>query len=153
METTPSNVPTENDGARWPAACMVAYGTFGGPAARRYHYRSFFAILVALLCFCSGILFRPFMAKSGLDAITAFGPAIAFVYVAWEFRRYLAALDELARRIQLESIAWTYLCGLVAAILLAGVSVVYGIRFNPIWVFLLEPVRAGWLYFVSRRYQ
>jgi len=80
-------------------------------------------------------------------------PGVAFSYMAWEFRKYLAAMDELERRIHMESITWTYLSGLAIAMLLGGFSQVYGWRLNPAWFILLEPVRARWLYFVSRRYQ
>ncbi len=32
--------------------------------------------------------------------------------MVWEFRRYLATLDELAREVQYRSMAYTYLTGL-----------------------------------------
>ena len=101
----------------------------------------------------SSVLLRSLVPKGSLDLIAAFAPGAAFIYIAWEFRKYLSALDELARRIQLESIAWTYLCGLALAMLFGGLGMVYGWRLNPLWFIVLEPVRAGWLYFVSRRYQ
>jgi hypothetical protein len=75
-------------------------------------------------------------------------PAVAFAYIAWALRRYLLALDELARRLQLEAMAWTYLCGLPVALLLWGL----GITINPLLILVLEPVRGMWLYILSRRY-
>ena len=123
------------------------------PAERRYHYRSGLALGLMALCMISAGLFRSSAAKGSLVVLAAISPGAAFIYIAWEFRRYLSALDELARRIQLESIAWTYLCGLAVTMLLGGLGLIYGWRWNPMWFILLEPVRAIWLYFVSRRYQ
>ena len=72
------------DKAGWPIGAMLAYGTFGGghPAAHKYHVRS--AIALAGL--------------RGLDDVRSSR--------AWEFRRYLLSIDELARSLQSESIAW-----------------------------------------------
>ncbi len=155
MNTNPSHVPSGDDSPNWPAAPILTYGTFGArsPAGRRYHIRSGIALAAMAVCMLSGVLTRSLDPTHRLDLVTMFAPGAAFIYIAWEFRRYLAALDELARRIQLESIAWTYLSGLVIAMLLGGLALVYGWKLNPFWFIVLEPVRAGWLYFVSRRYQ
>lgn len=144
-----------NEDSRWPTTAMLAYGTFGmgTPAGRRYHIRSSIALAAMAAGFLAPALLRHSVSGGILRIIIALAPGAAFAYIAWEFRRYLSTLDELARRIQLESIAWTYLCGLAVAMLLGGVGFVYGWRFNPAWLIVLEPMRAGWLYFVSRRYQ
>ena len=155
MNSDPSEEPSGKDDSQWPTAPILAYGTFGTrtPAGRRYHFRSGVALAAMVACMLTSVLLRSSLPKGSPDVLTAFAPGAAFIYIAWEFRRYLAALDELARRIQLESIASTYLCGLAVAMLLGGVGLVYGWRLNPFWFIVLEPVRAGWLYFVSRRYQ
>ena len=78
-----------------------------------------------------------------------------FGFISWEFKRSLNALDELARRNQLEAIAWTYLTGLTLASAVGGVMLAYDERPwfpNPFWFILLEPIRGLWLYAVSRRY-
>ncbi len=67
------------------------------------------------------------------------------------------ALDEQARRIQLEAILWTYITGWVIATVVGGIAVVYGWEWNPLWLnplwyVFLEPVRGCFLYFVARRY-
>ena len=144
-----------DEGSQWPTAPMLAYGTFGNrtPAGRRYHTRCGIALAALVVCMIGGAAVGKSIPSPILTGVAAFAPGAAFMYIAWEFRRYLLALDELARRIQLESIAWTYLCGLAIAMLLGGVFLVYDWRVNPIWFILLEPVRAGWLYFVARRYQ
>jgi hypothetical protein len=85
----------------------------------------------------------------------------------------LLTLDELARRIQVESIAWTYLTGLGLAPVLVGVFGALNLHpslFNGIltasgldphmfdfmlpyfYVLLLEQTRTLWLYKVSRQY-
>jgi hypothetical protein len=78
-------------------------------------------------------------------------------------RRYLMALDELARRMQFEAMAWTYLTGMVLAVWLATLAplshtLLYWdyrqtlLLLLPFAYMLLEFVRAGWLYILSRRY-
>jgi len=89
--------------------------------------------------------------------VFSLAPGAGFLYIAWEFRRYISALDELARRIQFEATAWTYLTGLVVAVLLGGVALVYGRQWNrlwlnPLWYVFLEPVRGCFLYYIARRY-
>jgi hypothetical protein len=151
-----SNPPAEppNDNSHWPAAPILLYGTFGtrNSAGRRYHRRCSVALAAVLVWMLCAALLRSVVPKGILEAITAIVPGAGFIYAAVEFRKYLSALDELARRIQLESIAWTYLCGLGGAMLLGGIGSVYGWSLSPFWFIVLEPVRAGWLYFVSRRY-
>jgi hypothetical protein len=147
MDSDPAEDRSANNSPQWPTAPMLMYGTFGtrSPAGRRYHFRSGLALAAMVVCMLSGVLLSA-------PVLTALAPGAAFVYIVWEFRKYLSALDELARRIQLESIAWTYLSGLAVAMLLGGLGLVYGWLPNPLWFIVLEPVRAGWLYFVSRRY-
>jgi hypothetical protein len=134
---------------------MLTWGTFGAgsPAGRRYHFRSGLALAAVVVCILGSAFVRATSGNGILAVILAVTPGFAFAYIAWEFQKYLSSLDELARRIQLESIAWTYLCGLAAAMLLGGLGLTYGWRLNAFWFIALEPVRAGWLCFVSRRYQ
>jgi hypothetical protein len=155
MNIESKNLPSE-PGAQWPTCAIFTSGTFGSrsEAGRRYYRRSAMAlgtmIAVCLLYFLlSGSLFP----KGSLKSVISMAPGAAFAYIAWEFRRYLLSLDELARRIQLESIAWTYLSGIAIAMLVGGLGMVYGWQVNPIWLIMLEPVRSVWLYFVTRRYQ
>ena len=101
-----------------------------------------------------------------ISATTVLVAGCVISYIAWESRRYLAHLDELGRRMQLEAMAWTYITGFVLAAWF-GVLVVFLALFghlpthgffkglllvSPFFYFLLEPIRAGWLYYLSRRY-
>jgi hypothetical protein len=155
----PSAGTSQNEGSTWPACAMLSYGTFGRQTAagRRYHIRAAIALAaIAVLWPAAAFLAKHFPNTPWL-AIQSVAPGIAFAYIAWEFRRYLLALDELARRIQFEAIAWTYLTGLIIAALLGGVAMAYGLHwdvlwFNPFWFILLEPVRSCFLYYVARRY-
>ncbi len=155
MNTEGNHGPSADENSRWPATPILVYGTFGArtPEGRRYHFRCGAALLSMVACMLLGTLLRHVAPGGPLKVAIALVPGATCAYIAWEFRRYLSGLDELARRIQLESIAWTYLSGLAFAMLLGGVGIVYDWRFNPLWFIVLEPVRAGWLYFVSRRYQ
>jgi hypothetical protein len=110
------------------------------------------ALVVMALSMILGALFRPGGANSIVALITAIAPGLTFIYIVWEFRRYLLALDELARRIHFEAIACTYLVALPAAMLFGGLGLVYDWRLNALWFVAFEPVRAAWLYFISRRY-
>lgn len=137
---------TSKEASQWPTCAMLGWGTLGGPAGRRYSRHCAIALAVMVAGCAASALF-------GLKLVAALAPGAGFLYIAWEFRIYLAALDELARRIQLESIAWTYMSGLVAAILLGGLALVFDWKLNPMWFVVLEPVRSVWLYRVARRYQ
>ncbi len=135
------------DKSGWPTADILVNGTLGraNPAARRYHRRCWTALSIVVLWVMFG---RP----GDIPILTAILPGAAFVYIAWEFRRYLLSLDELARGLQFESIAWTYLTGMALAATLGGLGIVMHWTVNPLWFLVLEPIRAFWLYIVSRRY-
>ncbi|HNY39210.1 MAG TPA: hypothetical protein PKJ41_02395 [Bryobacteraceae bacterium] len=155
MANTPSEERSGSDSPHGPTA-ILANGKFDArsSAGRRYRLRSGLALAAFVIWWMFGSdLLRPLVSRGILDPISALAPGVAFSYMAWEFRKYLAAMDELERRIHMESITWTYLSGFAIAMLIAGLSHVYGWRVNPGLFLLLEPVRAGWLYFVSRRYQ
>ena len=82
----------------------------------------------------------------------AVNPGLFFLYIAVEFRRYMFLQDELARRIHFESIVMTYLTALVAAMAVGGMATVFRWNVSPMWFVLVEPIRAYWLYSVSKRY-
>jgi hypothetical protein len=156
----PRAVSSDNDGSKWPASTMLGYGTFGRrtPAGRRYHARTAIALIaMVVVCAAAAILAGDFHHNSPWRVILSLTPGVAYSYIAWELRRYILALDELARRIQLEAIAWTYLTGLAVAALAGGIALVYGWQWsslwlNPLWFVFLEPVRGCFLYYVARRY-
>ena len=142
---------------------MLMWGVFStrGPAGRRYLRQC--GIALAILTLPS--LFFLIHQYSHLHYLKPmmFGRATAILlpivcsYIVWEFRKYLLSLDELARRLQVEAMAWTYLTGFVLTAMLCGIWLerlgkVDLAWFCPVWFVLLEPVRAGWLYVLSRRY-
>lgn len=152
------------DESRWSALRIVLFGTFGGGSAaeRRYLCRSGIALAVAAAWAAIVVIFH-FHPKRIFLPLTLLVGSSSITYVAWELRRYLLALDELARRMQLEAMAWTYLSGMVLAAwlgVLAPLShtvLLWDYRQTLILLFpfaymLLEFVRAGWLYILSRRY-
>ena len=139
-----------NEQSRWPVGAIFGYGTLGSgtPAGRRYHRRSSIALLVLV----GWIILASNVRDSTIRMITPIMPGAVFLYIVYEFRRYLLALDELARRMQMEALAWTYLTGLAVAMVVGGLSTTAGWRINPMWFVILEPVRALFLYVASRRY-
>jgi hypothetical protein len=84
--------------------------------------------------------------------VLAVAPGLFFLYIAVEFRRYMFAQDELARRIHFESIVLTYLTGLVFAGIVGGLASAFKWNVNPMWFVMVEPIRAFWLYRIARRY-
>jgi hypothetical protein len=143
-----------SDKSGWPTCAMLAYGTFGGghPAAHRYHVRSAVALAGFVAWMMFGAAARSLLPTGAIPIISALVPGATFAYIAWEFRRYLISIDELARSVQFESIAWTYLTGLAVAAIFGGIGLVTQWSVNPLWFIVLEPIRAAWLYIVSRRY-
>jgi hypothetical protein len=136
----------------WSKSSLFLFGTFGRrtPAARRYYRRCNLALGgFVFFCFIAPILRR---AVPHLDWATVFVPGILFTYIAWQFRKYLSGLDELERRIQLESIAWTYLTGMALSMVLAGFGFLMGWNLNPAWFMALEPIRGAYLFFGARRF-
>jgi hypothetical protein len=150
----------------WPMGSMLSWGTFGtrAPAERRFVLRSAIATAIivgwVLLDFATG--FRP---KPAMIFITALLPGPALTYIAYEWRRYVLTLDELARRIQFEAAAWTYITGLLLAMWLGDISFITRWPHYPkllvprvlvsvtFFLFgLLEPIRCAYLYLLSRRY-
>jgi len=164
MHTEHQEPLAHSENSRWPTCAMLFWGTFGtkSPAERRYVMRSIFAAAVVMvwvvLTFTDHFPPNPIVMK-----ITLLATGVLITYIAWELYRYLNQLDELARRMQLEAIAWTYLTVFVAAAWL-GVLAPFShflmhwpfkpslLTAIPFLYFLLEPVRAVWLYVLSRRY-
>ena len=157
-------MPAESETSRWEPCSILLWGTLGtrGPAERRYIVRCYLAMVFAAgwLIVAKFAHFRP---KSVILSVTALVGGIVITFIALEFRHYLSEIDELARRLQLEAMAWTYLTGFVVAAWL-GVLGAFSqtiahwvfkpavLLMIPYLFFLLEPVRGGWLYYLSRRY-
>jgi len=154
------------EGSRWSACEMLLWGALGtkSNAERRYKTRS---ALAASVVVCWGLIaFAMHLRPKIITSTIVFLAAFSISYIAWELRRYLTQLDELGRRMQLEAIAWTYVTGFVLAAWF-GVLVMLMALFSPSFkhwpfqllllaspflYFLLELIRAGWLYYLSRRY-
>jgi hypothetical protein len=146
----------------WPILSILRYGTFGtkSPAGRRYHTRTGIALMALLVVWPVSVgLWVTDRSPILLWRVTAgFTPGLIYGYIAWEMRRYWLALDELARRLQMEAAAYTYLAGIAAGTVLGGLSLVFfghgwvWLWCNPLWIVMLEPARGVILYFLARRY-
>jgi hypothetical protein len=164
LEGTPMNDKRSvHDVSQWPKLDMLTWGTVGSksPAERRFILRSCIGLSIVLLCVVAAVaLRRVHVGPLSTAKAIAFLPGFLIAYVAWEWRRYISSLDELARRMQFEAAAWTYVTGLVAAMWLGALAVVIGWPHGskalisvPFFLFVfLEPVRAAYLYLLSRRY-
>ena|ERR1051326_1919002 len=157
MEQVPPQITQPAEESRWPAFPILFYGTFGSrtSAGRRYHRQFGIALGVLVFGMLALTMFRADIPAEIHRPLIGLLPGAVFIYIAWSCYGYLRTLDELARRMQLEAMAWTYLTGIAAAVLLGGLALAYnwGQWFlNPVWLLILEPVRGAWLYVVSRRY-
>jgi len=164
MNTDHQEQLAHSENSRWHTCAILFWGTFGtkSPAERRYVMRSIFAATVVMVLVVLTFSDR-FPPKPIVMKITLLATGALITYIAWELYRYLSQLDELARRMQMEAITWTYLTGFVAAAWI-GVLAPFShflmhwpykpslLTLIPFLYFVLEPVRAVWLYVLSRRY-
>lgn len=143
------------DEVRWPLGSMFWFGTFGassGTAARRYHRRCWATLGVAL---AAGYFSPVAVSALGVSAEAVLGAilSVGFLCIAIFLWQYVSSLDELARRLQMEAMAATYVIGLGAFVVLSSVGLVGGWRIDPMTFVLLEPVRGVVLVVMSRRYR
>jgi len=141
-----------NSNSGWPACAMLSWGTLGkqDAAGRRYQTRT----AIALAAMVVGLLGSALLKVRPIMAVV---PGLFAVYIGYEFRRYLNSVDELARRILLESVAWAYLVGGVLLMFTVGALMAYDVHVDAVWLFMglapVEGMRGTILYFVARRYQ
>jgi hypothetical protein len=164
MNAERQELMSKTESSQWPACPILLWGIFGtkSPAERRVLMRSCYAAAVAVAWILIALNLH-LTSKSVFLPVTALLAGAVITFIAWEFRRYLLQLDELARRMQFEAMAWTYLTGFALAAWL-GVLLPFSrtlmhwpykpgyLLLSPFLFFLLEPVRAAWLYYLSRRY-
>ena len=89
---------------------------------------------------------------SGFALIAVAGWALFGSIHFWSYWRYLASLDEMGRRIQLEALAVAYGFTLLAFSTLGAAGLFLGFSINPAWVLAAEPLRGVVLAFNARRY-
>src|SRR5262245_28695263 len=146
----------DSEAARWPLASMLCIGTFGtahNPAARRYHRRCWVALAVLIVgSLVSSVAGAAFDAP-GTRWVFAALLGGTFSYIAWALWRYVSALDELGRRVQMEAMAITYLVGMAVFMCLAGVQTATKWNISPLLFIGLELVRSAALVVVSRQYR
>lgn len=156
-QASPPNAEPDRN-SKWPLTSMMFVGTFGSrtPEGRKYHRQCWIAFMMLFVgMFTLLVVPQGWIPDQARRLLTALLPGGAFTYIAWAFDGYLRSLDELARRLQLEAIARTYLIGIAVAALLGGFALMYNwghLFLNPIWFLTLEPVRGAALYWMSRRY-
>jgi hypothetical protein len=148
--------------SQWPIAWILGYGSFGpkSPASRRYHARTAIALVVLMIVWPLTFFLWLFDRSPSLlwRLIAGVMPGLIYGYIGWEMRKYWLTLDELARQLQLEAAAYTYLLAFAAGPGLGGISfILIGHNWvwlvcNPLWVVFLEMARGTFLYFLARRY-
>lgn len=136
----------------WPYASLLFLGIFGAEdeAGKQASRRGGVGLLLLIVGF---ILVQ----VHGVVPVQVVGGAIligSVLFIIWSTARYLGALDELSRLIQLEAFAWTYgglLLLAFAAVALGGGP--RGVSIGPHWIIVGELLRGLALVFVARRYR
>ena len=149
--------PAEDSGAHLPITSMLFLGTFGAShsaGSRRYHAQCWTALGLLI----AAMLLSPFVDRTfdvedwqwGWVRTLLLGGTFAFI--ARAFWQYISGLDEMARRIQMEATALTYLIGLALFAALAGAES-RTFHVHPGIFVLLELVRGVALTMVARKYR
>jgi hypothetical protein len=144
----------ESGDSRWPLWSMLLYGHFGREAtaeSQRADRRSRLAI-AAFVVVASVIIVMPAPQPAGGQRFLPALVAALLAYLAWERWRYAVALDELSRRLFVESFAVTYLIGLVLFSTFVVLQALTGWTPSPLAYLTLEPVRAAVLVWRSRSF-
>ena len=143
------------DRAEWPFSSMLLIGTFGrshGPAGRRYHIEAAVAVAVLLAALlvdnavAPALAMRP-MVFRGIVASTV------FVFLGFALWRYVNSLDELSRRLQLEAMAITYICGIALFVVCDTLAVGNGWTVRPVYFVAFELMRGAALAVLARNYR
>lgn len=129
----------------WNKSRILWIGMLGDEAGERYQKRC----LLALLLFIGAEAAAAFALMPFVAPLRIALPGVTFVYIAWQMKRYLAEADELARRMHLEAMAYTYLVAMAVCMTLGG----FGKPVHPGLLILFDLVRAGFLYRIARRYE
>jgi hypothetical protein len=149
------------DGGRasWPYSSLLLLGYFGADtrAGRLLVWRGMGALAVIMV---SGAVLHAATGPTVLGmplALWAAAIPLAVVAIGWAHVRYLASLDELARLIQLQALAFSYGAAMTLAAVLFGVSMI-GDRQLPAHLLLallvlVEPMRGAALVYFARQHE
>lgn len=142
-------------GSSWPWAKMFWLGTFGCDSAssRRYHRQAFGSLLGLAGAVAIGAAVHKFLEIPIGHWVAGVGTPLVFSYIMWSYYRYVQELDELARRVQLEAVLFSFMFIIVGGIVLSSVWMFTGWTAHPMWVLLAEPVRGVGLIVAARRYR
>ena len=134
---------------------MLFFGTFGtdaSEASQRADRRMRSAVIVYLLLAVATAM------APGIDVQIRRGIHTALIglllaVIGWQRWSYANGLDELGRRIYVDSLAITYLIGLTLFFIGALAQSVTGWTVNPLIFVALEPLRAGIMVWRSRPFR
>lgn len=111
---------TEEERAEWPYASLIFFGFFGTktPAGKRLAWRT--TAFLALMVVC-GIGLRDGYRTPFPDLLWLTGVPGSALGIWWSYARYLKALDELSRAMQLKASTFAY--GAALTLMLTGIAV------------------------------
>ena len=151
----PGNGSTQG-GSEWRYGSLLFWGFFGRdtPEGRRFGRETTgWLALLALAAVTASVGWLP-------AATLGVGLPVVVLGIAWSYARYLSRLDELSRRIQMDSFAVSYGVAMVIGAVLAGWGLVNpeGVgAISPAAVFVVlacaEVVRGVVLVRLARRYR
>jgi hypothetical protein len=96
-------------------------------------------------------LVNPIWPDSELLLVPGALGGMTWIFVA--YRRYFGELDQLSLRIQLEGIAFAFAALLFLGFAAGLAASITGVRINPLWIVLGEPLRGVGLVLAARRYR
>jgi hypothetical protein len=137
-----------------------SYLAQSGPAGRRLYRRGFFAAAILLVVLLLPTIRRTYDSQSTLwNWVIGPAPGLIFGYFAWQIWRYCSSLDELARRLHLESMAVAYLISLTVAGILLGLSFadccsrIPAVFYVSLWIVLAWALQELAFIVLRRRYE
>lgn len=141
----------------WPYGSLLFFGFFGtgSPGGRALAWRTTGALGLVIVCAIG--------AQGGLpgpvpEVLWALGVPLGVILIGWAYARYLEALDELSRLIQLKAFAFAYGAAMTAAMGIFAWGVAQGEPASVsvgglFWIVAAEPLRGVALMQIARRYE
>ena len=141
----------------WPYGSLFFFGFFGtgSPAGRTLAWRTTGALALIGVC---GLGVRGVIPGPVPEVLWAPGVPFGVIVIGWAYARYLKALDELSRLIQLKAFTFAYGAAMTAAMGIVAWGVAQGEPATVsagsfLWVAAAEPLRGVALTQIANRYE
>lgn len=147
------------EGTEWPYASLLFFGFFGrkSPGGKRLIWETLAGLALFVV---AAVALRGDIGSTSIEAASVLALPLAVGIIGWAYSRYLKALDELSRLLQLKAFAFSYGAVMALAFGMAGL-----IMAEPPWLgaespvmylgllVLAEPLRGVALAYLARKYR